>query len=319
MTLIKSLYIIALLILCTNKLLSDNTEITSDEITWTIDGTPNNGSYANGDPWVVGPVTITEITPEPANGRNGSVVNPILGAEQGFDIRLNNINPYSNVLNIGESLPRTIQPKSSLISSISKTSDSKYTQINSFSILTIVESAPPPNSFRPSYQNGDFANHITLEQMDLSAFQNLENPTESTYLPNIDNLISDFSKLWYEQDLSWSGRRLHTPYQSENGYGKNMAIKTGDALLLLHLNYSIEKKKELITQIIQYGLDIYGIMQSGGSWNADGGHNNGRLAPLLCAAVSLNNNQLKSALSEKRFQEVQQTFYVSQEDKRCPL
>lgn len=38
-------------------------EITQRNVTWTIVGDPVNGTYANGDPWVVGPVTITSISP----------------------------------------------------------------------------------------------------------------------------------------------------------------------------------------------------------------------------------------------------------------
>lgn len=41
-----------------------------------------------GDWWGVGPVTITQLTPAPAAGRNGSVVDPPAGKRQGYDDRI---------------------------------------------------------------------------------------------------------------------------------------------------------------------------------------------------------------------------------------
>lgn len=46
------------------------------------------GRFINGDPYVVGDVTVTGITPAPAAGRNGSVKNlPPVDDESGFDSR----------------------------------------------------------------------------------------------------------------------------------------------------------------------------------------------------------------------------------------
>ena len=45
-------------------------------ITWTFDRPGPVGRFLTGDYYVVGPVTIASISPEPANGRNGSMLNP---------------------------------------------------------------------------------------------------------------------------------------------------------------------------------------------------------------------------------------------------
>ena len=60
-------------------------------ITWTFDKDYTVGQFANGDYWVVGPVTIIRIQPVSVelNGRmiNGSMINPSpkLGQTQAYD------------------------------------------------------------------------------------------------------------------------------------------------------------------------------------------------------------------------------------------
>ena len=45
-------------------------------LTWTFDKQYQCGQYVNGDWWVIGPVKVTTISPAPANGMHGSMVNP---------------------------------------------------------------------------------------------------------------------------------------------------------------------------------------------------------------------------------------------------
>ena len=78
--------------------------VTRHGVTWTFDNDYTTGQYANGDWWVVGPVVITQITPTPTTGRNGTVVNPAIGSTQGFDDRFW-ANAYSAALNVGNKLP----------------------------------------------------------------------------------------------------------------------------------------------------------------------------------------------------------------------
>src|SRR4030042_5485631 len=44
-------------------------------ITWRFSNPVAYGKFVNGDYWIVGPVTVTSISPAPANGRNGSTIN----------------------------------------------------------------------------------------------------------------------------------------------------------------------------------------------------------------------------------------------------
>ena len=56
-------------------------------ITFTFDKDYPTGQFANGDYWVVGPVTITRITPDFDGTHHGWEVNPIFEGPQGFDER----------------------------------------------------------------------------------------------------------------------------------------------------------------------------------------------------------------------------------------
>jgi hypothetical protein len=54
--------------------------LTQFGITWTFDRDYPTGQFANGDYWVVGPVTITSITPQSTTSGSttlhGSMINP---------------------------------------------------------------------------------------------------------------------------------------------------------------------------------------------------------------------------------------------------
>ena len=79
------------------------TQISQFGITWTFNRDYPVGQFANGDWWVVGPVTITGISPRSTtiNGRtmNGRMVNPSprVGG-QGYDSAMEN-NVYWSSLN----------------------------------------------------------------------------------------------------------------------------------------------------------------------------------------------------------------------------
>src|SRR5688572_21548862 len=64
------------------------TSVSKDGISWTFSRSAPVGKFVTGDFYVVGPVTVTAISPPPTNGRNGSVKNlPPVDDETGFDSR----------------------------------------------------------------------------------------------------------------------------------------------------------------------------------------------------------------------------------------
>ena len=293
------------------------TSVSRHGITWTFDRDRVTGVYANGDPWVVGPVVITSISPQPTVGRNGSMLNPSLGNRQAFDDRyIATYNPYDNNLNVGIKLPLTVAANSSLISSISSVDYKQWGLTQMFAVLTCVSSAPSAGSFRPAYMGAPIkTSPWNVSSLNFSKLQKLPT-TGFTTIPNWATYEADFEKLWFEMDLAWTGRYLHAPYQAANGYGKDMAIKTGDVALMLNMNFSDEVKRKLLINYVQYGIDIAGIRAAGGRWYDTGGHNIGRLAPLMVAATALDDASLKARLdgTQLGFSEYCQTFFVTQAD-----
>jgi hypothetical protein len=125
-----------------------------------------------------------------------------------------------------------------------------------------------------------------------------------------------FSHPWLELNNNWTGGYLRPSYMATNGYGRDLAYRTGDAALLLNLDYSNAQKRDLLIGVVQVGIDNYGFISKGGAWYNDGGHNLGRLSPVIIAAGVLNDNNLKAVIqgSAMKFQEFQSTFIVTQAD-----
>jgi hypothetical protein len=225
-------------------------------------------------------------------------------------------NTYSETANVGNNLPLVVTASSSVVSSISTVATQDLEQLASFAILTVVSGSPAANSFRPAPIGGDFTHPWVKSGLDYTKLASMDKTLIT--VPAIATSETDFEKVWYEQDLSWAGRGLHTPYMGgQSGYGKGMAIMTGTAALQLNLDYTDGQKETLLVRLVQYGIDIHGLVEDGGSWGADGGHNVGRLVPLFVAAMVLNDAAMKSNLDASvlsNFQEFQQTFYVEQSD-----
>jgi len=138
------------------------TSVSQYGITWTFDKVYETGNFANGDFWVVGPLTITSITPVPANGMNGFMVNPGSGydpvtkkakANQAYDNRFSHYD--SRQL---PRLPLSVQKTSSIISSISDPdhccNTGKAGWLKTAAVLTVVTRIPAAGSFRPAIRRG---------------------------------------------------------------------------------------------------------------------------------------------------------------------
>jgi hypothetical protein len=311
--------------------------LTKNDVTWTFSESKQVGQYANGDWWVVGPVTITSVTPDTirttGSERHGMMVNPGNGDYtepapgsgvtpwHGFDSR---IQWHEYKANLNVALPYTAAVNSSVVKSVSHVPDVPAGRstghplyIKDYQILTVVAVAPASNSFRPPYR-GDGSRTSTWTKADLKYNKLAMRPKAQvlTYLPDKAALEAAFSNVWFEYSGAWLGRYTHPFYMAPSGYGRDIANNTGDAALLLNLDYTAAEKESLLIGLVQYGIDIAGIIAKGGSWMADGGHNIGRLSPLIIAAFVLDDTTLKNYTKgiAQKFQEYQQTFFVEQAD-----
>lgn len=283
-------------------------------VTWTFDRDYQTGQFANGDYWVVGPVKVTSISPKPASGMHGSMINPGVNGSQGFDSRIRN-NPYSADLNVALKMPLTVKPGSSLLSSISHTTKASgdNPQLKTIAILTVLDKAAPAGSFRPPYAGTDKSLRWNKSKLNFSKLRSL--PTVGN-TPSLASVEKEFERPWIELKTNWTGRYMH-PSENQPSYGREIAHTLGKGLLSLQLNYSNAQKETLAIRLVQYGIDVYGAGKAGARWSCDGGHNQGRKMPLLLAGTMLgDNNLLAMADTEngKRFQEDMSTWYVTKSD-----
>jgi hypothetical protein len=315
---------LALTVFATASVVHAATSIAQYGITWTFAADMTTGQFANGDYWVVGPVTITNITPASTliGGRtmNGSMVNPTAGlaVSQGFDstmtankfsAALNAARPNGSDLSAGN--PLVLAAGSSLVSTISHSTAGRRPQLTDAAVLTVLAAPPPANAFRPPYCGTNKAIIATEADIDYSKVASLAKPSST---PDLTTVANYFRRPWIEIVTEYGGREMH-PSNNQPDYGREIGKRLSEGLLSLQLNYTNAQKRDLMVRLVQYGLDVYGSAVTGGFWRESGGHNQGRKMPLLLAATVLNNSSIKAygnAATRFIFQEDRQTFYVTQ-------
>jgi len=293
-------------------------------ITWYFDQEHEVGQYANGDWWVLGPVSIVNITPESreVDGRviNGSMVNPTNGHSsnrQGYDSYPSDMF-YRSELNVAPSYTgqNLTLSQGSLVSSIHRPSPPTRGRpiLNDLAILTVVQEVPPSGAFRPHPYGADKTSYWTESQLDYGILQNLPHVSN---MPDLSSRSEEALRFWNEQDTNWQQRAVQAS-NNQPVYGRNIANRNGEMLLLLHLDFADEEKRDLFVGLVQQGLDTYGRVAEGGRWVSNGGHNAGRKMPMLLAGLALGDPEIIARANRdedpNRFQEDGQTFVVSQAD-----
>ena len=313
-------------------------------ITWTFNkelstnGTGNTyryGQFANGDYWVLGPVTIININPPSVEigGRvkNGSMVNPspALGKTQGydssmqrtiFDASYNVARP--NNQDLSASNPLVLQPGSSLVSTISVEAAGQRPQLQTAVVLTVLGSSAQEGSFRPPYAGNNKPVYLT-SNLRKNLLPNLDLVVNT---PNIRGLIEgskSLERVWLDHFKHDGGdmTQYTSPIDNMYNYGREYAIVIGEASLLLMLNEQklIDQqginKDLLLIRFVQLGIDLYYIAKEGNNWKEGGGLNQGRKWPILFAGLMLDDANMKNiGFSSTTFQEDLQTWNVTQSD-----
>ncbi len=298
------------------------TSLSQFGITWTFDRDYPAGRFANGDHWVVGPVTIVSISPRTqSNGgvmMHGSMVNPQVNDAQAYDSRIKS-NRFAPHQNVAARMPLRLKPGTSLLSSESfeRHSAGDKPQLKTIAILTVLERPAPPGSFRPPPVGTDKTLRWRTSQLDYRKLRSLRPVAHHPRLSDVERL---FQRPWIEQGTTWVSRYLH-PADNQPSYGREIAHTLALGLLSLQLDYSDREKETLLIRLVQYGIDIYGSARLGAVWPAGGGHNHGRKMPLLLAGTVLSDPDILSYGDGRRlvFQEDRQIWYVTQADVGRPL
>jgi hypothetical protein len=302
--------------------------LTQHGITWHFAGDITSGSFANGDHWVVGPVTLMRITPEDTTlsddtDLHGTVLNPQPDTkapyEQGWDSRIEDGTRYQRNLNIARTLPRSIPPATSVVSvrSYPTHRDRRKLWIRDAAVLTVLASPPPGGSFRPPYAGTDKTIVARVAAIDLQRLESL--PTVRS-APRPDAFRGAFQQPLLDVVSQWGNSGVKNANAGAN-YGRDITREVADAVLFLNLNQKPEHKRALLVRVLQRGIDTYGLARAGMVWYPNGGHNSGRKLPLLFAGWMLSHDDMLAWADGGRhriFQEDLQHFYIGQEDVDTP-
>ncbi len=289
-------------------------------ITWTFSADRPTGTFVNGEPWVVGPVTITNINPNPTQSTNGvqhgSMINPVPAKNQGFDSHpyVTSDIVYEPAKNVARSFPFNVNAGEVLVSSIGQNTYPTY--LKTVCALTVLSGPPPAGSFRPSIFGPDRTVKFNVSQMNWGVLKNYPPVAATPPKAEIAAMVPPLP--WFEWAGIWSGNSLQPTDNTADGdkqYGRETAAKFGHVGLWLNTNQPLADKQPIAIQMVQNGIDIYNYVKFGGGFYHDGGHKCGRKLPLVVAAMMLNDSELKAMASNPDiFQEDTQTFYVKQSD-----
>ncbi len=264
-------------------------------LTWSFDRYYPVGEFANGDPWVVGPVRIVAI--EPKSGLHGertvhgSMIDPEPGdLLHGYDSALygdfhdNRYRPERNkALGIAAEQPLLLQPGQSLVSVQSQLEPGPVSQLRTAAVLTCLAAEPPPDSFRPPYCRGDKTVRFRGSQLDFSVLGRLP-PLAGAPDPGATAAL--FERVWLDHVSGWCNRFLH-PVENMKDYGRDLCADVSSGALLLQCDFTDAQKRPLLVRMVQYGIDTYGNVKGGCIYPGEGGHGSGRKFCILLAGAVL--------------------------------
>ncbi|WKZ56910.1 MAG: hypothetical protein QY326_09265 [Bdellovibrionota bacterium] len=283
-------------------------EVSQWGITFVFDRPYRTGTFANGDYWVAPDapgesVTIVEILPAAQSGPsygwvNGWEVNPsrsLHPGQQAFDYRANLYNQ-----SLMPTLPYSAEAGDSIIKAISDTSfDCSFPVSNQClsiaAVLTVLDAVPPQRGaiyFRPPYVRGD-KSLVSINDIRWELLPSLP-PPSGVAIPTLQSLIDQIAPVNTDHGFAHDARARAKP---SPWYGANISTRNMEIMLRLFLNDPIEEKKQLLVHFVNYGLDLFAMLEDGHGWNAAGGHGHGRAAPIAFAGTMLQRQDIIEALA----------------------
>lgn len=278
-------------------------------ITWTFDRPAEVGRFISGDWWVVGPVTVTGVSPAATADRHGSVVNPPAGDSQGYDSRMARFDA-----SLRAEFPCLLKPSESLVSTASvnqvgdRTSETVRGQycrgpLRTAAVLTCVAAPPSRDAFRPAYV-GTWREMFTTSQLRRDLLPRLKTPEAAPGAKQYERFLE---RIWLDHQRQWVNRKMH-PLENMPDYGREITNIVSCVGLMLLLDDPDRNTETLLLRFVQKGIDYYGVVKSDDNlWIANGGHNSGRKWPILFAGLMLGHGGMMNV--DATFQEDQQTYY----------
>jgi hypothetical protein len=236
------------------------------------------------------------------------------GTTQSYDSRSGSFSKQGIVY-----LPVVMQPSTSLISSVSNDSlpvdnfcknimwdaeKKSQTVMKAAAVLTCLSAVPARDAFRPPYAG--VAKPIFLgRNIQWTVLPALKPVGE---VPSWEEFERYFQRPWIDHILSWTQQEL-VPNENQPSYGREYARLVSMASLMVMLDVPQKKKEKLTIELIQRGIDLYGLSLAGGNWNEGGGHSSGRKWPILFASILLGEPAIARLPPSAVFHEDTQTYY----------
>ena len=279
-------------------------QITQHGITFQFDQSYAFGQFANGDYWVaVDPATgqlgISAMTPGFTGEHNGWMVNPTSLSHQALDSRAGD--PFDAEL--APDMPYVAGPGQTILKAISRDhwtggdatrySSRHHPKLETVAALTVLD-APLDSGgsgyFRPPY----FGQDKPLYRVDDLRLDLLPSLGPVDHAPNLASIERRYERLQLDHfNLTGTRGRTMRPLQHMPDYGAEIGRDTAVAALRLMLDDSVDDKQQALVNYVQYGVDLYHMMDGGVRWRALGGQNLGRKLPMVFAAVMLDDEQMK--------------------------
>ncbi|UCD07012.1 MAG: hypothetical protein JSW41_04225, partial [Candidatus Aenigmatarchaeota archaeon] len=171
--------------------------------------------------------------------------------------------------------------------------------LDTAAVLTVLNTAPAPGTFRPSYANSSKTLY-NIAQIQWDKLPSLPVPP-GVNLPE-DLALGDFNdqrfmvRPWIDHGPKGSGSKIH-PINNMRPYAPAGTIyppELADMSMLVLMD--IPERDELLIRFLQLGIDIYPIalQNDNEGWRAHGGGNNGRKWPILFAGIMLDNTGMQN-------------------------
>lgn len=306
-------------------------------ITWTFEKPARVGQFVNGDWYVVGPVTIQAIAPQPLYGsdipkreldqmdkerkveqrvRNGFMLNPPAQMRVAYDSGVRNWFDPSLI----QKLPVAMKPGDSLVSTISMPKGlvlaaplrnkiergvEDSSPIRAAAVLTCVSGPQPADAFRPAFCDRQQRIYLARDlKRDL-----LPRAAGTKGRPKVEQYARFTQRPWV--GTCFFG--FEEPVENMPQYGLEYGRVAGLSALLLCSDLAPEQREPLLINYVQVGIDLGGMVRAGHpGWTGFGGHGSGRKLPIVFAGLLLADEQLANinqSFPKVSFGEDEQTAY----------
>ncbi len=280
-----------LLLICTVADAATTTQLSQYGITWDFNTPVEYGQFVNGDYWVVGPVTITSVSPAWDGQRHGSMVDPATIASQGYRAGLD----LTFEAALRATFPVTLGGVSSLVSTIGLPEinpGGAHEGIDVAAVLTVVSAPVPAGTFRPPYVAGPKPLY-NVSQVNYGAVPILPLPTGAT-MPNLTGVMT---RVWLDHSgmRGNAGGSLH-PSGNMEPYPRDSTQQMSTVAVAMMVDTG--SRNEYIHRMIQLGIDLYHChLNNGDAWRAYGGFGSGRKWPIVFAGIVLGDTSMQNPIA----------------------